>query len=63
VWCDVLFLKIVVFEGENEKLPLFAVGVLLLYIGFPVACVGATSLLTKCVSLRVQGAAATKTLS
>lgn len=41
--------------GESAKLPILVLGVLLLYIGFPVAVVGATSLLTKCISFRVQG--------
>ncbi len=42
-------------SGQPEKMPIFAMGILLLYLGFPVACVGATTLMTKCVSTRVQG--------
>lgn len=37
-------------------MPILLTGFMLLYVGFPVAGVGATSLLSKCVSLRVQGA-------
>jgi hypothetical protein len=48
-------MKVIEFSGEPEKMPIFAIGVLLLYLGFPVACVGATALMTKCVSARVQG--------
>ncbi|KAK4002004.1 hypothetical protein OUZ56_003863 [Daphnia magna] len=38
-------------------MPLLLIGIMFLYVGFPVAAVGTTSLLSKCVSLRVQGIA------
>lgn len=41
--------------GEVEKVQFFGIGLLLLYVGFPFVCVGASSLLTKCVSPQVQG--------
>ncbi len=36
-------------------MPILLTGFMFLYVGFPVAAVGSTSLLSKCVSLRVQG--------
>ncbi len=42
-------------SGETDKIPMLAVGILFVYMGFPVASVGTTSLLSKCVSLRIQG--------
>ena len=52
---EVIVNTICFFSGEMEKVKFFGIGLLLLYIGFPFVCVGASSLITKCVSTRVQG--------
>ncbi|XP_057377056.1 uncharacterized protein LOC130698432 [Daphnia carinata] len=54
-WCLIWLPRIQ--PGDTDKMPVLLIGVMFLYVGFPVAAVGTTSLLSKCVSLRVQGIA------
>ncbi|XP_046441893.1 uncharacterized protein LOC124192566 isoform X2 [Daphnia pulex] len=54
-WCLIWLPRIE--PGDKDMMPILLTGFMFLYVGFPVAAVGSTSLLSKCVSLRVQGIA------